>query len=59
MPRSRERARGGAIRYRTKRISRTKYLRIAILRRKGPRGGRTIATVHTIKRSPRRGRGRR
>lgn len=34
-------ARGGAIRWRTKKID--GYLRIAVTRKKGPRGGRTVA----------------
>jgi hypothetical protein len=43
MPAERERARGGAMRYRTIRAGNGKYLRIAIVRKRGPHGGRTIA----------------
>lgn len=41
MPKS-ERARGGVVRYRTKRV-RGGYLHFAIVRKKGARGGRTVA----------------
>jgi hypothetical protein len=39
------RRRGGVIRYRTKRVSRKKYLRVAVVRHKGKRGGNTVAYV--------------
>jgi hypothetical protein len=39
------RRRGGVIRFRTKKVSRDKYLRVAVVRRKGKRGGRTVAYV--------------
>jgi hypothetical protein len=46
MPAAEERARGGAVRYRTIRIGSGKgrrTLKVAIVRKAGPRGGRTIA----------------
>jgi hypothetical protein len=45
MPRSSERTRGGVIRYRTIQIgkkSKRKYAHVAIVRKPGKRGGRTI-----------------
>lgn len=40
--------RGGAIRWRTVRLGNGKYVRVAIVKRKGPRGGSTVAgPVHT------------
>jgi len=42
MPSREEAERGGAVRYRTVRIGR-RYLRVAVVRKKGPRGGRTVA----------------
>lgn len=46
MPAGQEAARGGAVRYRTIRVGngkRRKYLRVAIVRKRGPRGGTTVA----------------
>jgi hypothetical protein len=43
MPTSVERKRGGVIKYRTKRLSNGRYIRIAIVRKPGKRGGRTVA----------------
>lgn len=46
MPAPQERARGGAVRYRTIRVGTGKtkrYLRVAIVRKGGPRGGHTVA----------------
>lgn len=53
MPRAEEEARGGVVRYRTKRLPGGKYIHIAIVRKRGPRGGRTVAgPVHQRKRAP-------
>jgi hypothetical protein len=50
MPRSLERARGGVIRYRTKKVH-GGFLHIAVVRKPGPRGGRTIAgPLHRLRR---------
>lgn len=38
------RRRGGALRYRTLKLPDGRYLHVAVTRRPGPRGGRTIAT---------------
>lgn len=46
MPETEEKARGGAVRYRTIRVGTGKnqrYMHVAIVRKKGPRGGRTVA----------------
>lgn len=46
MPATKEKARGGAIRYRTIKVGKGKSartLRIAVVRKAGPRGGHTIA----------------
>jgi len=43
MPAAREAARGGAVRYRTVRLANGKYVRVAVVRKRGPRGGRTVA----------------
>lgn len=43
MPRSEEIARGGVVRYRTKKLSNGKYIRFAIVRKKGKNGGHTVA----------------
>lgn len=49
MPEAEIKKRGGAIRYRTKKLD-GKYIHIAVTRKKGPRGGRTVAgPVHTVK----------
>ena len=50
MPTSEEKARGGVIRYRTKKLSGGKYIHIAVTRKEGPRGGKTVAgPVHKKK----------
>ena len=50
MPKSQERKRGGVVRYRTIGVGRGKYIRIAIVRKAGRRGGHTIAgPVHRVK----------
>lgn len=38
------RAQGGAERYRTLKLPSGRYLRVAVTREKGPRGGQTVAT---------------
>lgn len=46
MPTEEERRRGGAVRYRTIRVGtgkRKRYLRVAIVRKAGVRGGHTVA----------------
>jgi hypothetical protein len=43
MPEAEIRRRGGAIRYRTKKLPGGKYIHIAIVPRAGKRGGHTIA----------------
>ena len=51
MPKAQENRRGGVIRYRTKKLAGGRYTHIAVVRKKGPRGGRTIAgPVHKKKR---------
>lgn len=42
MPERKIAARGGAVRYRTKRIGRNRYMHVAVVRRRGPRGGTTV-----------------
>ncbi|MEM3439402.1 MAG: hypothetical protein QXQ76_00950 [Candidatus Bathyarchaeia archaeon] len=50
MPRSIYRKRGGVIRYRTIVPKPGRYIHIAVVRKPGPRGGRTIAgRVHRTK----------
>jgi len=52
MPTSKEKARGGVIRYRTKKLPGGKYIHIAVTRKEGPRGGRTVGgPVHKKKKS--------
>lgn len=46
MPAASEDARGGAVKYRTIRVGRgrkRRYLRVAIVRKRGPHGGTTVA----------------
>jgi hypothetical protein len=43
MPRSEEKARGGAIKYRTKKLPGGKYIQFAVVKKTGPRGGHTVA----------------
>lgn len=56
MPVREEAKRGGAVAYRTIRVGRgrtRRYLRVAIVRKKGPRGGRTVAGApHRYKETP-------
>jgi hypothetical protein len=50
MPEKEIEDRGGALRWRTVKLKNGKYVRVAITRRKGPRGGRTVAgPVHKSK----------
>jgi hypothetical protein len=53
MPEKQIAERGGAVRWRTVRVGtgkRKKYLRVAIVRKKGPHGGKTVAgPVRTVK----------
>lgn len=50
MPEAKIRARGGAKRWRTKKLPGGKYMHIAVVRKKGPQGGQTIAgEVHKKK----------
>lgn len=53
MPKTEERRRGGAVRYRTIRVGKGKhrrYMHIAIVRKAGPHGGHTIGgPTHTPK----------
>ena len=48
MPETRIAERGGAVRWRTVRVNgkdgRKRYLKVAVVRKKGPRGGRTVAS---------------
>lgn len=43
MPEAAIRARGGAVRYRTIKTKSGKTLKVAVVRKSGPRGGRTVA----------------
>jgi hypothetical protein len=46
MPAAEEKRRGGVVRYRTITVGsgrKKRYMRIAIVRKKGPRGGTTVA----------------
>ncbi len=43
MPEAKIRKRGGAIRWRTKSLPGGKYMHIAVTRKAGPKGGRTVA----------------
>lgn len=50
MPEKQIAARGGALRWRTVRLKNGSYVRVAVVRKAGPRGGRTVAgDVHTKK----------
>jgi len=42
MPKKEVKRRGGSIRTRTVKIGKNKYMHCEIVRRKGPRGGRTV-----------------
>lgn len=43
MPEQEVRERGGAVRYRTVKLKNGKYIHVVVVRKKGPRGGRTVA----------------
>lgn len=50
MPEKEIRERGGALRWRTVKLPNGKTVRVAVVRRAGPRGGHTVAgPVHTAK----------
>ncbi len=50
MPEAEIKKRGGAKRYRTLKISPTKYIHVAVVPKAGPQGGHTVAgPVHEIK----------
>jgi hypothetical protein len=50
MPTKEEKKRGGVVRYRTKELGHGKYIHIAVVRKKGKRGGKTVAgPVHKKK----------
>ena len=50
MPTSEEKRRGGVVRYRTKKVSKDKYIHIAVVRKRGKHGGKTVAgPLHTKK----------
>ena len=50
MPEAEIKKRGGAIRYRTKKLPGGKYIHLAITRKPGPEGGKTVAgPVHRLK----------
>jgi len=50
MPEREIAARGGAVRWRTVRLGNGKYVRVAVVRKAGARGGRTVAgPVHERK----------
>ena len=42
MPRAKVKARGGSVRTRTVKVGKNKYMRCEVVRKKGPRGGRTV-----------------
>ncbi len=57
MPEALIRKRGGAKRWRTIKLPGDKYMHVAVVGKKGPRGGKTIAgEVHKKKKSKRKGR---
>lgn len=43
MPKAEIKKRGGSIKTRTIKVGKNKYMRVDIVRKKGPRGGRTVA----------------
>lgn len=50
MPEAKIRARGGALRWRTKKLKNGEYIRFAVVPKAGPRGGHTVAgRVHKRK----------
>lgn len=42
MPAAEERKRGGVLRWRTKKLPHGRYVHVAVVRKSGPHGGRTI-----------------
>lgn len=51
MPTAQERRRGGVVRYRTIKLARGKYAHVAVVRKRGKRGGYTIlGKIHKTKR---------
>lgn len=42
MPKARVKARGGSIRTRTVKVGKNKFMVCEVVRKKGPRGGRTV-----------------
>jgi hypothetical protein len=46
MPKANYARRGGVVRVRRKRVKPGVFLNIHVVRRPGPRGGHTVATVH-------------
>ena len=44
MPEAKIAERGGAVRWRTVKLPDGRTVRVAVVRRKGPRGGRTVAS---------------
>ncbi len=59
MPRAEEKRRGGVIRYRTVSLPGGKYMRVAVVRKKGPKGGRTVAGPVRKKKTARKRKGSR
>ena len=54
MPRPRYRKRGGVLRYRTIKLGKGRYAHLAIVRKRGRRGGRTIiGKIHYSRRKHR------
>lgn len=52
MPKAEVKKRGGSIRTRTVKIGKNKYMHCEVVRKKGPRGGRTVCgPVHTKKKA--------
>ena len=50
MPRAEVKRRGGSLRTRTVKLPGGKYIHVDVVRKKGPKGGRTVAgPVHTKK----------
>jgi hypothetical protein len=43
MPKAKIRARGGAVRVRTKKLPDGRYIHVFVVRKAGPRGGHTVA----------------
>jgi len=59
MPEEKIRRRGGAVRYRTIKPKKGRYIHVAVTRKPGPRGGRTVAgPVHKTKAAKRKARKR-